>query len=483
MTAQPNILFVFPDQLRWDWVEPIADVPVRTPNVKKLAERGANFSHAWTPSPICAPARACLATGRNYDRSPVQHNKHNVPPNSDTVYRRLSRAGYEVSSVGKLDLLKGFMDWGADGQHWVHGESRLFDLGFTRGIDSAGKHDAIYACMKGVREPYMDYLASRGLDSAHMEDFLRRDQANLKETIGVSMNTSLPPPPAYGNLDYTPLPADAYGDNWIGQNGADELERLIEIGKPWCMTVNFSGPHEPLDVTPEMRAGFADVTFPMPVGYEGDDEETHQTMRRNYAAIIELVDGWLGSYVSILEAAGQLDNTLIVFSSDHGEMLGDTGLWAKSVHFEPSLRVPLIIAGPGCRKADAPLRYPVSLLDMAATFLDMAGCSTDGMEGISLRPTLEKGAAHGRQYVFSGLGNWRAVSDGRYKLVIGFRDVITNQQIQFARLDDDALATAKLYDLDNDTKERNDISARQPEIYQRLLEVMAADIADAVRLE
>ncbi|AEQ51282.1 sulfatase family protein [Pelagibacterium halotolerans] len=473
---QPNILFIFPDQLRWDWIEPLTDLAVRTPNVRSLADRGTVFSNAWTPSPICAPARACMAMGTNYDRSPVRHNNHNMPAGSDTVYRRLAEAGYAVSTVGKLDLLKGFMDWGPDGQHRVNGDCRLHDLGFTRGLDNAGKHDALWARFKGVREPYMDHLASRGLDQIHIEDFKRRNDANLKVPVGETMKGGLEIPSAYGNTDLSPLPEDAYCDNWIGRNGVDELNALLAEGRPWFLTVNFAGPHEPLDVTASMRESVKDRQFPMPGRHDGLHTDLHQTVRQNYAAMVELIDGWVGRYVEILERAGALENTIIVFASDHGEMLGDHNLWAKSVPFEASVRVPLVMAGPGFEPSAAPVAAPVSLLDVMTTFLNYGACSTEGMDGYSLRPTLERGEAPERGLVFSGLGNWRAVGDGRFKLVAGFDGSLHTQQIQFAILDPAMLDAAKLYDLDNDPLEETDISEAEPAVRQRLLTALAADL-------
>jgi arylsulfatase A-like enzyme len=112
--------------------------------------------------------------------------------------------------------------------------------------------------------------------------------------------------------------------------------------------------------------------------------------------------------------------------------------------------VQLVVAGPGVRSAETAHREPVSLLDMAATFLDFAGCHASGIEGISLRPTLETGARHTRKLVYSGLGNWRAVSDGRFKLVAGFREDIVAFQIQFAQFDPVSIASAKLFDLEAD---------------------------------
>jgi arylsulfatase A-like enzyme len=198
-------------------------------------------------------------------------------------------------------------------------------------------------------------------------------------------------------------------------------------------------------------------------------------MRQNYAAMIELIDDWLGIYVGELQEQGALENTLVVYASDHGEMLGDFNLWAKSVPHEASVRVPLVMAGPGCRPAGEPCAAPVSLLDMGKTFLDVAGCDMTGFEGVSLRPTLQTGAAPARDLVYSGLGNWRAVSDGRFKLVAGFSQDVVAFMTQFAIFDPASIAVARLYDLDADPLEEHDVSARHPEIYRQLSEAIAAD--------
>ncbi|WP_454855253.1 sulfatase family protein [Rhizobium binxianense] len=482
MPKRPNILLIFPDQVRPDWIEPVAGVPVRTPNVRRLAARGTLFARAWTPSPLCAPARACLACGTSYDRSPVKHNKDNVPETAETIYKRMARAGYAVSTTGKLDLLKGYMDWGSDGRHMHQGRSRLEDLGFTGGIDSAGKHDALFGRDRGAQEPYMGYLASLGLDTVHYEDYRRREPAEMVVTIGEALKGNpLAPPPAYANTDLSPLPEDAYPDNWIGRKGLEELRRLMAGEAPWFLTVNFAGPHEPLDVTRRMRDRWKDIVFPPPHGYpDNDDSALQQTIRQNYAAMIELIDDWLGAYVETLEAAGQIDDTLVVFASDHGEMLGDLNLWAKQLPHEASVGVPLVMAGPGCRPAPHPCKSPVSLLDMMMTFLDYGGIDGAGFEGVSLRPTLETGAAPERELVYAGLGNWRAVSDGRFKLVAGLREDIVSFRSQFTDWDASAIASAKLFDLDADPWESHDISTAEPAIRRRLMAAMANDCGVAL---
>ncbi|MFO7870770.1 MAG: sulfatase-like hydrolase/transferase [Kiritimatiellia bacterium] len=134
---QPNILFLFPDQHRPDWLGCNGDLPLRTPNLDRLAGNGARFINAFTPSPLCAPARACLATGRDYRRCGVVNNGQNTPVSLPNYYRGLRDAGYEVCGVGKFDIHKADHDQGLEGQNLIR------EYGFTSGIDNEGKWDAI----------------------------------------------------------------------------------------------------------------------------------------------------------------------------------------------------------------------------------------------------------------------------------------------------------------------------------------------------
>src|SRR5690349_14565168 len=140
VTRRPNILLVIADQHRFDWLEGCGDLPVRTPNIRRLQAAGVTFRRATTPSPLCAPARACLATGRDYDSSLVPNNFHDLPVDADTYYRRLrDLAGYFVAGVGKFDLHKATFDWNLDG-------SRLLgEWGMSAGIDNEGKFDSLWS--------------------------------------------------------------------------------------------------------------------------------------------------------------------------------------------------------------------------------------------------------------------------------------------------------------------------------------------------
>jgi len=408
----PNVLFLFADQHRADWLGTNPDVPVRTPNVDGLAERGVRFRNAVTPSPVCAPARACLAAGVEFPRSPVRSNGDDFPTDRPTVYRRLrDEAGYFVTGCGKFDLHKNTYEWGADGS------SRLAEWGFSGGLDVAGQvdtalaysldrhpaslppgesdwglNDAIEHVRAGAEphDPYSAYLAERGLLQSFIEKHRDRTGAYV-----------------------TPLPDHAFQDEWIGRRAMDVLQELPE-DRPWFMQVNFGGPHPPFDVTREMHGWYRDpdVSFPDPTGVDAD--VSHQDVRRNYAAKIELIDRWIGQYLARLDDRGDLEETVVVYASDHGEMLSDRGDWGKGQPHHPSVSVPMVAAGPGIASGVV-CETPVSVLDLHRTFCGLAGLRSDA-EGRSLEPLFE-GETIDRDLVYSALDDWEMAFDGRFKLV------------------------------------------------------------------
>lgn len=437
---RPNILLFFPDQHRPDWLGTTPGLPVRTPNLDALGKRGVRFTHALCPSPVCAPSRAALASGREYDRCGVANNNVNYPDGQTTFYTLLRQSGYQVLGCGKFDLRKPAMSWGADGKQVVDGVSYLERWGFSDGIDNSGKHDGIAAYKKKRPCPYLAFLESKGLIEVHVTDFKERKHYDGK---------------------VTPLPDDAYCDNWIGRNGLDLIRRSPQ-GKPWFLQVNFNGPHEPMDVTAAMKARWKDVKFPLP--NQGEKDMDHDGIRQNYSAMVENIDRWLGLYIDELKKSDQLDNTLIVYSSDHGEMLGDHGLWAKTVPYRPSAGVPLIVAGPGVRQGQV-CRAPAATLDLAATFLECAGVAAPKeMDSRSLMPVLSGKAESTRTVVHSGLGSWRLAFDGRYKLVRGYVQGAGDGKGQAAEVGDHFL----LFDLEADPLENANIADKSPETVARL---------------
>jgi len=431
---RPNILLLFPDQHRFDWMGANSSLPVRTPNLDALARRGTRFTRAVAPSPLCAPARACLAAGHEYERCRVPSNAHDYPLDQTTHYTLLRDSGYHVTACGKFDLHKKTQDWGLDGRRLIR------EWGFSDGIDNAGKHDAIRSGAVTPKDPYMAYLHRRGLAGMHVQDFARRK--------------------GYSDTFPTPLPEEAYCDNWIGHN-ALELLRRVPKGQPWYLSVNFTGPHSPMDITPRMQERWRNVTgFPQPNRCPQYTPEVHLAIRQNYSAMVENIDRWAGILLEEIRKRGELANTLVVWSSDHGEMLGDHGRWGKSLPYQPSIGVPLVVAGAGAKPGQVSDAL-VSVMDLTATFLDYAGNPRPReMDSRSLRDLLEGRARSHREYVLSGLGDWRVVSDGRYKLIRGFNP----DQPKRAAAD----APPLLFDLESDPLENTNLADKAPGVVTKL---------------
>ena len=391
--SKPNILFFFPDQHRFDFVGFNPGIPVRTPHLDRLAERGVTFTKAIVPSPVCAPSRACMAAGKRYHRCGVSGNGQDYPLDQPTQYQALRDAGYRTAGVGKFDLSKNTLEWGLDGK-------RLIDeWGFTDGIDNEGKYDGTRSGATEPHGPYLKYLYDNGWAQVHLDDFDRSNRHGFRDTHP------------------TKLPNEAYCDNWIAENGLDIL-RQFPKDQPWFMQVNFTGPHNPMDITQSMWDARPDVQFPQPNDSTELDSDQHNEIRKNYAAMIENIDFQMGRFLAEVEARGETGNTLVVFSSDHGEMLGDHDRWGKSTFYQPSVGVPLVIAGPGVKEG-IKSQALVELHDLAMTHLDFAGVQgLPAADGRSLKPVLAGKSTDHRDFAVSALNDWQMIWDGRMKLVL-----------------------------------------------------------------
>lgn len=464
-----NLLLVFPDQLRFDWTALTPGCPVRTPNLERLAAEGMRFDRAFCPSPLCAPSRACLATGRAYGRAGVPTNKDVLADAVDTVYTRLRDAGYRVGSTGKLDLRKPAYSWGPDGQHRVGGHHYFREWGFTDGLDSEGKGDTLKGGtqLRDPIGPYMKMLRDRDDDVLARYIQWRKDRRRAGR-----------PAPNYSYTEPVQIPDELYNDNWVGRKALDLLEEFPRE-QPWFLQVNFPGPHAPMDITPAMAEWYRETDFAPPLEPGELTAIEHRNARRAYSAMVENIDRWLGRYLDALERRGELERTLVVFSSDHGDMLGDRGLWGKRAPFQASVGVPLVLRGPGVRRGAAH-RGAVSTLDLTATFLDYAGArALPGMDGASLRPLLAAGGSSAPTFATAGYGGWRMVTDGRFKLIRGF-----DPAAPAGRSDDDdgdTLAAPAgdpplvLFDLENDPHELTDIAAQQPAVVAAMEKRLPAD--------
>lgn len=418
---RPNILFLFPDQHRGDWL----DLPehirqninhekldLKMPNLKKIIDNGLLFFNTITSSPICAPARACLATGTRYFDCGVETNTVNFDPGKKTFYNVLKDNNYSVMSVGKLDVHKATKYWGENG--WIE---VLGEIGFTKAIDNEGKFDAIIGEIipeKGNptgkitsyinlekeknRGPYIKYLHDKGVAEYHVADMKRR----MENSRDVMM---------------TELDDQDYCDNWITSNAVKMLEEQ-NPEQPWFLQVNFTGPHDPWDITQKMKELVKDKQFAEPVMGDRKHTGTDIEIKKHYAAMLENIDANIGLILEKIEQRGELGNTIIIYCSDHGEMLGDFGRFGKSLPERASTQIPLIISGEliknkGCSSS------LVELQDLAATILDLTKSRSDNFsQSKSLINILDGTENIHRDVQISALGNWKMISDGKNKYVV-----------------------------------------------------------------
>lgn len=402
--GQPNILFLFPDQWRWDWLGCASEYAVsqllKTPTIDGLAARGVRFTQCRTNSPLCSPARACLATCRRYHRTGVVDNNQITDPTMPTFFEALRDAGYQVATCGKSDLFKPLQDANPKGFHPM-----MREYGFTSGIDSRGKWDSARFAREGIDEPYWMMLQEQGLLETHLSS-MERFKYSRVELKSISTEAS-------------PLDGDLHADGFTAAN-AVKLLNGFEAEEPWMLWVNFPGPHEPFDPPERYQREFDEVAFEMPVNGESGVPQDHQQLRRNYAAMMTFIDDQIARILGAVEARGELENTVVIFASDHGEMLGDHGKWYKQVPEEASVHVPLIVAGAGVSESvwgtvDDRL---VELIDVGTTCVELAGgVLPAGIDGVSFASALRGTPGEKRGVQVSQLGDWRMIFDGRFKLV------------------------------------------------------------------
>ncbi len=363
---QPNILVVMADQLAPAALPFHGDPVTLAPAMASLAQSGVVFDAAYTPSPLCAPARASLMTGRLPSRTTTYDNAAPFSSDLPTFAHYLRTAGYRTALVGKMhfcgpDQLHGFEerlttdiypadfgwtpDWGDPDHrpHWYHDMSSVVDAG---------------TCV-------------------------RSNQLDFDDEVAFAAKRLL--------YDHA--------------RSADD--------RPFCFVVSFTHPHDPYAIPQEWWDRYADADIPMPVhGYdassatpheqrlrqvcaldqvEPDDEQVRAALRA-YRGAISYVDDLIQHLLDALQETGQDDDTVVVLTSDHGDMLGERGLWYKMAFFEGSARVPLVVRAPG-RFAPRRVAVPVSTIDLLPTLVGLANGGdlsgvVDDLDGSSLLPLL-----------------------------------------------------------------------------------------------
>jgi arylsulfatase len=390
---KPNILLLLTDQHRWDALG-CSGGWVASPNLDRIAAEGVVFSNCVTAAPVCVPARLSLAVGRYPHNLGVWSNRRvTLAPTAPTWMRGLRDSGYRTSLFGKTHLHP------HDGGDLRDREHLLHAYGFDDVDEVPGPHAA-----SRITCHMTDEWQKRGLLHAFRCDMERRRNA------------------AFPIVRPSPLGLDDYYDTYVGRAAVSYL-RAYDSPKPWFCWVGFPGPHEPWDVPEPYASMYVAADMPEPIPYPSHWYRGHQSralgwldqrltrqgplittslakkLRANYAGSISLIDRLIGEIIAALLTRGMFDHTVVIFTSDHGEMAGDFGLLMKSVMLDGAVRIPLLIRTPATARKARGMRvvpYPVELIDIGPTLVELAGgFSPQQQFGRSLVPVLERReAAH-----------------------------------------------------------------------------------------
>lgn len=394
---KPNILWICTDQQRYDTIGALGNPYVSTPNIDSLVNEGVAFTHAYCQSPICTPSRASFLTGMYPSAVHVNGNGNNYFPETyPLVTRTLTDVGYDCGLIGKLHLASAFgrIEPRADDGY------RYWQYSHAPRDDWKKSHD------------YADWVRSKGY--------------------------------ILGELTKSPdgVPAELHQTTWCAEKTIEFIREERE--GPWLASVNIYDPHPPFNPPKEYREQFNPSEIPEPLFKESDLEQQHRlrqvdfqskvhtpdnldirnpiipqspggssqktvgtsdakTLIAAYYAMVKLIDDQLGRILDALNDTGQRENTVIIFTSDHGEMLGDHGLIQKGCRFYDGLvRVPLIFSWQGQFETGLKSNALVELVDKAPTLLELAGLPVpEGMHGQSLIPILrgQGNTNHHRHYV------------------------------------------------------------------------------------
>lgn len=425
----PNILFLMADQHRGDCVGADGNPVIQTPNLDRLAAEGALFRAAYSSTPTCTPARAALLTGM----SPWNHGVLGAGKVGRAypveMPRVLRDAGYHTLGIGK-------MHW--DHQRTLHGFHKTI-------LDESGRE-----LSEDFRSDYRAWFASVAPDSD-------------PDATGIDFNSFRAAP--------YHLPEELHPTRWTADVAVRFLQQYRQP-KPFFLKVSFARPHSPYDPPKRWMDAYENADLPRAeVGewaalrYRAENRPGETTIwrgdlgsaqvryaRQGYYGSVSFIDEQIGRIVETLNARGLLENTLIVYTSDHGDMTGDHHLWRKSYAYEPSARIPMIVRWPEnlvSAKRGQVRTEPVELRDILATFCDAAGTKTpQPIEGRSMLDPIRGNTSGWREWIdlehdicYDRTNHWSALTDGKWKYIFHAFD-----------------GSEQLFHLENDPHELRDLT-------------------------
>lgn len=391
MNSRPNILHIFTDQQRFDSIAALGNGVIKTPALDRIANEGAAFTSAYTPSPVCAPARCSMIYGQYMMRTKCYENGYAMPDDRESFMGVLTDAGYRTHGIGKC--------------HFTRDKYAL------RGFESREIQEEIPA---RASDDYTRYLAANGW-------------GELPEPHGVR-----------GEMYYVPqvsvLPAEHHPTQWVGDRSVAFVEERRNESRPWYLFASFIHPHPAFAPPVPWHKLYRAPNMPLPrvpqdsealhtyinrfqnrykYRDQGIDNNLMRNIKAHYYACISFVDYQVGRILEALERTGELDNTLILFTADHGEHLGDYNCFGKRSMHDTASRIPLLVRQPGRFEGGARCDAVVNLVDLMPTFLSAAGATTDQpTDGVDLHDVLTERTDRTAVYT-----QYRTAEQGMYTIV------------------------------------------------------------------
>jgi arylsulfatase A-like enzyme len=344
MEQKSNILLLFMDQLRFDAICAAGNPHMQTPNIDRLVREGTIFTNAYTPNPVCVPARHNILTGLTAKYHGFFNNGGSpLDAKIPTMPRLLSDHGYETRAIGKMHFRPARRHHGFDKMELME------EIPATREEDE-----------------YAMYLKEQGYGQVQNIHGVR----NL----------------LYMTPQHSLFPAEHHGSNWVGDRSVDFIKNN-NGRQPFFLWSSWIAPHPPFDIPESYKNLYRDSNIPKPIEsdtplspnasrqhlYMDFPNKSYITeMRRYYYSAVTLIDENVGKILDSLEAIGQLDNTMIILASDHGEMLGDHGLGQKMLPYDSCAKIPFIVRFPKYFKGGTEITEFVDLNDILPTFLDVS---------------------------------------------------------------------------------------------------------------
>jgi arylsulfatase A-like enzyme len=395
-TRRPNILFLLADEMRADCLGVAGHAMVKTPNLDRLAQRGVRFTHAYAASPVCSPDRAVLFTGRYPHVNGVELNGQKFAEGEVALPQLLRRHGYATAMSGKLHL---------------HHTPDWFD---EEWIVAGGKRG----------NPYTDYIREKvpGLKGGPRVAAKPGTLITYGESFPLRIGTSV-------------LPDELYEEAWVADRAIEFLLKQKRGDKPWFLFVSMLKPHSPF-VVPEPYASMYDPKkIALPETFDPkaqppahlrrarhfiNDPEVLRQVAAHYYGAVTMVDRHMGRVLKALEEFGFADNTIVLFTADHGNMLGERNRMFKGCMYSSSVRVPQLLYAPDAVEGSKVCDYVHDHTAIMPTLLDLAGLPIpEGMQNQSLRPSIRGGDTSGGT-AFAELHE-RMVATADWKLIAPYK--------------------------------------------------------------